>query len=148
MSKRKKKPVKRTTHSKRTRNGSAAPAASAPSGASGATHLVIEKPAWNEQTGELRWKGRVVLALPKKSDSARELVREFDGEGWIWIVRDPIEPGALGDATQERRHAIQNLNDQQWPQKSIHFFSVRGNLVGWCPAQWTVAGPDLNDRST
>ena len=77
--------------------------------AAGSTQLIIEKPLWSEASGELAWKGEVVLRLANNAHSERAILREFQRRGWIWLVRDPIESATIGDATQERRHATHAL---------------------------------------
>ena len=141
MSKRKNKPSHRTLRAKPAK-GKKRPAA--PGGATSpdadSTQLIIERPIWSEASGELSWKGEVVLRLANNAHSERAILREFQRRGWIWFVRDPIESATIGNATQERRHAIHALKKRQGKRERIHFFSLQGGHVGWCDARWLAAG--------
>ena len=77
-----KRPSQRTHRAKpaKSKKGSSA-ACGANSPAAEATHLVVEKPVWNEQTGELSWRGGDVLRLAKHAHDERAIVREFERRG-------------------------------------------------------------------
>ncbi len=102
----------------------------------------IEQPDWNEVSGSLTWGGCSVLVLASHAHCERAVLREFQRFRWAWIIRNPVESATIGDPTQERRHAIYQLNAHQQPRQQIHFFSLHGRFVGWCDAGWIgLRGP-------
>lgn len=100
---------------------------------------MIERPTWNERTGELTWRDEVVLKLARHAHSERAILAAFERSGWIWLIRNPIARADVGHATQERRHAIYNLNRKQRANRDdrrLYFFSVARGLVTWCDGEW------------
>jgi hypothetical protein len=97
--------------------------------------IFLEPPTWNEETGELSWRGLIVLSLASHAHAERAALRAFQAKGWQWVVLAPFDQAAIGDATQEGRHAIHNLNDRQ-ETKRIRFFSLQGRLIAWCDELW------------
>jgi hypothetical protein len=119
--------------------GALARTASAMANGSKPASAAFERPVWDEQTGQLCWKGQIVLALAKRTHSERAILAGFERYEWRWAIPDPIDRGAIGDPTQERRHAIHNLKHHQKVQSRteiIRFFSFDRCFVGWCDAQW------------
>lgn len=97
---------------------------------------LIEKPIWNDQTGQLSWKGRIVLELAMHARSERAILSGFQLKNWRWVIENPLARAELGDPTQEGRHALYNLNKHQRPKETLRFFSIRGGFMGWCDAKW------------
>ena len=68
-----------------------------------------EKPHWDKQARELRFRGVVVRRLPKPA-SAKNVVRildEFEDLGWPTRIDDPLTRGGKDD---RRRRAVETLN--------------------------------------
>ena len=68
-----------------------------------------EKPHWDKQARELRFRGVVVRRLPKPA-SSKNVVRildEFEDLGWPTRIDDPLTRGGKDD---RRRRAVETLN--------------------------------------
>lgn len=99
-------------------------------------YLIVDKPVWNARTGELFWRGRLVLRLAGHAHAQRAILDEFQVNNWALLIRNPIAREPLGDATQGRRNAIRNLNASLGRTREISFHSAYHGVVGWCAAEW------------
>lgn len=100
------------------------------------THLIVEKPIWDRQAGELSWGGKVIAAFTDRASVVAELLDEWELRGWLWVIVDPLGRDAIGDPTQSLRHAVYRLNEHQGERRAIHFAAIHHGLVCWYPAEW------------
>ena len=68
-----------------------------------------EKPHWDKQARELRFRGVVVRRLPKPASSKNVvgILDEFEDLGWPTRIDDPLTRGGKDD---RRRRAVETLN--------------------------------------
>ncbi len=100
------------------------------------THLVVPRPTWERTAGDLRWRDELVLQLTDHASVQADILDEFERLGWIWMIPSPLGPEILGDKTASKRHAVNELNERQGSTPKIHFASLHGRFVCWCPAVW------------
>ena len=68
-----------------------------------------EKPHWDKQARELRFRGAVVRRVPKPAQSKNvvRILDEFEDLGWPTRIDDPLTGGGKDD---RRRRAVETLN--------------------------------------
>ncbi|HVC92522.1 MAG TPA: hypothetical protein VND64_02475 [Pirellulales bacterium] len=108
------------------------PAAIAPR----ATHFVVPRPTWDRRAGDLRWQDELALHLAGHASVQADILDEFERLDFNWVVRSPLAPETLGDKTAPKRHAVNELNERQGNTPMIHFASLHGRFICWCPAEW------------
>jgi hypothetical protein len=87
-----------------------------------------EKPHWDKQARELRFRGAVVRRVPKPALS-RNVVRildEFEDFGWPPRIEDPFGEGGKDD---RRRRAVETLNNGMLKQSM--WFECDGDGTGF-----------------
>jgi hypothetical protein len=92
-----------------------------------------ETPRWDEGTGELRFRDRLVKRFRNSASNQRSILDAFQTQGWPERLADPLPGGcgARGNLKQRLHDAIKNLN-RGHHARCLHFYGAgSGRTVGW-----------------
>ncbi len=95
----------------------------------------LDLPDWHTTTGELHFRGQVVLTLRREAGNQRPLLDALQKAGWPKSLDDPLPPPTdpETDARQRLRNTVKALN-RRLRVPLLHFCCLAsGRAVGWQP---------------